>query len=96
MAAINGEKKTMYCKVKTSKLISYCFCNIICIFNKIDLVDNKIILPYINDLKSFKKIQDFFLISSKFNLGIDDFLISLLNKAKLNKWICNSTICITV
>ena len=38
---------------------------IILVFNKIDLIDNKRILPMIKELKKINKINEFFLISAK-------------------------------
>ena len=60
---------------------------IILTFNKIDLIDNKKILPMIVELKKIDKIKDFFLISAKRKSGIDDFLTYLESKSYLNEWI---------
>jgi len=60
---------------------------IIFIFNKVDLLENKKILPFIKDLEKIKKIDSFFLISSKYNKGTDLFLNYLLPHAKSNQWL---------
>jgi GTP-binding protein Era len=61
--------------------------SVILVFNKVDLLDNKVILPYINELKQLKQIEEFFLISAKNGNGIDDFLNYLVKISKLNTWI---------
>ena len=60
---------------------------IIFIFNKVDLFDNKNILPLITNLKTINKIKDFFLLSAKYNQGIDVFLKYLNLNAKKNEWL---------
>ena len=60
---------------------------ILFIFNKIDLIDNKKILPMISELTKILFIEDFFLISAKSHEGIDNFLNFLLNKSYSNNWI---------
>ena len=59
---------------------------IILVFNKIDLIDNKRILPMIKELKKINKINEFFLISAKKNNGIDNFLNFLLSKSHIHQW----------
>ena len=61
--------------------------DIICVFNKIDLIENKKILSYINELKLFEQIKDFFLISAKFNSGITEILELIIDRAKSDEWI---------
>jgi GTP-binding protein Era len=63
---------------------------IILTFNKIDLIDNKKILPMIVELKKIDKIKDFFLISAKRKNGIDDFLSYLESKSYSHEWIYNN------
>ena len=60
---------------------------IILIFNKIDLIENKKILPFIDDLKNIQILKDFFLISAKFSNGLDLLVDYLLKNAKDNNWI---------
>lgn len=57
------------------------------VFNKIDLIQNNLILKYIDELKNFKIIQDFFLISAKYSKGLNDLLKKLSNIAIINNWI---------
>ena len=72
---------------KDLKKISEAQKKIIFIFNKIDLIDKNIILPYIRDLDKINLIEDFFNISAKKNLGIDKLLSFLKLKAKENNWL---------
>ena len=60
---------------------------IIIIFNKIDLISNKKILPLINQLDKNFKIEDFFTISAIKNLGISDFLDHIKKFSYPSKWI---------
>ncbi len=60
---------------------------IIIIFNKIDLISNKQILPLISKLNNNFKIESFFTISAIKNIGIDDILDSVLNYSYASKWI---------
>ena len=60
---------------------------IIIIFNKIDLISNKKILPLINQLDKNFKIEDFFIISAIKNLGINDFLDHIKKFSYPSKWI---------
>ena len=57
------------------------------IFNKVDLVENKKILPLISELKTINLINDFFLISAKYDKGIDIFLKYLKNHSVENNWL---------
>ena len=61
--------------------------SIIFIFNKIDLIDRKNILYFISELKNLDLIEDFFLLSAKFNRGIDLLLDHLISKSINNKWV---------
>ena len=61
--------------------------SIIFIFNKIDLIDRKNILYFISELKKLDLIEDFFLLSAKFNRGIDLLLDHLISKSINNKWV---------
>ena len=60
---------------------------IIFVFNKIDLIDNKIILPYIKELKNISLIEAFFLISAKLEDGISSFIKYFLDKSYLANWL---------
>ena len=63
---------------------------ILFLFNKVDLLENKEILPYINDLKKINQLDAFFLISAKFNQGIDKFLDFISSIAIGGNWIYNN------
>jgi len=63
---------------------------ILFLFNKVDLLENKEILPRINDLKRINQLDEFFLISAKFNQGIDKFLDFISSKAIDGNWIYNN------
>ena len=63
---------------------------IIFTFNKIDLIDNKKILPLINQLKNIKFLKDFFIISAKFNKGIKDLNNFLISKSYVHEWVYNA------
>ncbi len=60
---------------------------IIVIFNKIDLISNKYILPLISILDKEFDIDSFFTISAKKNLGIDDFLNHIKKFSYPSEWI---------
>ena len=62
---------------------------IIFIFNKVDLIDNKKILPLIDELKNIEFIKDFFIISAKYNKGLDKLTDYLISKSYVNNWIFN-------
>jgi len=60
---------------------------IILAFNKVDLIDNKIILPFIDELKNISFIKNFFLISAKFNDGVSDFIKYLSDQSYNANWL---------
>ena len=60
------------------------------IFNKIDLLENKKILPFIDQLKNITLIKEFFLISAKNNIGIDPFVKFICKEAIESDWIYNN------
>ncbi len=60
---------------------------IVIIFNKNDLIEKKSILPKINELNKKYKLQDFFSISAKKILGLDDLKEFLQNKSYKSEWI---------
>ena len=60
---------------------------IIIIFNKIDLISKKKLLPIISEINNKYKIQSFFTLSAKKNIGIDDFLNELIKYSYSSKWI---------
>jgi len=61
--------------------------SIIVIFNKIDLIDNKFILPYIKSLNNLNLVEAFFNISAKYRKGLKELSIFIKSKAQYNKWI---------
>jgi len=63
---------------------------IILVFNKVDLIDSKIILPYIKQLSELNFIDSFFNISAKYNKGVVQLLEYIATKAKNNKWLFNN------
>ena len=60
---------------------------IIVIFNKIDLISNKQLLPLIRDLSKNFNIDSFFTISAIQNIGIEDLLDYLVKYSYVSKWI---------
>ena len=60
---------------------------IIIIFNKIDLILNKQLLPLISDLDKNFNIDSFFTISAIQNIGIDDLLDYIQKYSYESKWI---------
>tara|TARA_E500000178_G_scaffold257762_1_gene254427 strand:- start:1152 stop:1994 length:843 start_codon:yes stop_codon:yes gene_type:complete len=60
---------------------------IIVIFNKIDLISNKQLLPLISNLNKNFQIDSFFTISAIQNIGIDDLLDYIKKYSYLSKWI---------
>jgi GTP-binding protein Era len=60
---------------------------IIVIFNKIDLISNKQLLPLISDLDKNFYIDSFFTISAIQNIGIDDLLDYVHKYSYTSKWI---------
>ncbi len=60
---------------------------IIIIFNKIDLISNKQVLPLISNLNKNFQIDSFFTISAMRNIGIDDLLDYIDKYSYVSKWI---------
>ena len=60
---------------------------IIVVFNKIDLISNKHILPLINDLNKNFQIDSFFTVSATKNIGIQDLLDYIDKFSYVSKWI---------
>ncbi|MDC0624996.1 GTPase Era [Alphaproteobacteria bacterium] len=60
---------------------------IIVIFNKIDLISNKQLLPLISDLNKSFQIDSFFTISALQNIGIDDLFDYIQKYSYVSKWI---------
>ena len=60
---------------------------IIVIFNKIDLISNKHLLPVISNLNKNFEIDSFFTISAIQNIGIEDLLNYIEKYSYLSKWI---------
>ena len=60
---------------------------IVFVFNKIDLIENKKILPYINELKKIVFIESFFNISAKYNKGIINLSNYLITKSITQEWL---------
>ena len=60
---------------------------IIVIFNKIDLISNKQLLPLISNLNKNFQIDSFFTISAIQNIGIDDLLDYIEKYSYVSKWI---------
>ncbi len=60
---------------------------IIVIFNKIDLIDNKNILPYIKSLNNLNLVEAFFNISAKYRKGLNKLSIFLKSKAQYSNWL---------
>ena len=60
---------------------------IIVIFNKIDLISNKQLLPLISNLNKNFQIDSFFTISAIQNIGIDDLLDYTEKYSYVSKWI---------
>jgi len=61
--------------------------SIILVFNKIDLIENKKILFYINELKKINFIESFFNISAKYNKGITNLSNYLRTKSITQEWL---------
>ena len=64
--------------------------SIILVFNKIDLIENEKILPYIKELKKINFIESFFNISAKYNKGITNLSNYLITKSINQKWLYNN------
>ena len=60
---------------------------ILIIFNKIDLISNKEILPLTSNLNKNFKIDSFFTISAKQNIGIEDLLNYIDKFSYASNWI---------
>ena len=60
---------------------------IIVIFNKIDLISNKQLLPLISDLNKKFQIDSFFTISAQQNIGIEDLLDYIYKYSYVSEWI---------
>jgi len=60
---------------------------IIIIFNKIDLISNKQLLPLISKLNKNFQIDSFFTISAIQNIGIEDLLDYVKKYSYVSKWI---------
>ncbi len=60
---------------------------IVVIFNKIDLILNKQLLPLISNLNKNFNIESFFTISAIQNIGIDDLLDYIKKYSYASKWI---------
>ena len=60
---------------------------IILVFNKIDLIEKNKLLPIIKKLDKDFKIESFFNISAKYNLGIKNLLNYLKEFSKISNWI---------
>ena len=61
--------------------------SIILVFNKIDLIENEKILPYIQELKKINFIESFFNISAKYNKGITNLSNYLRTKSITQEWL---------
>jgi GTP-binding protein Era len=61
--------------------------SIILVFNKIDLIENEKILPYIKELKKINFIESFFNISAKYNKGITNLSNYLRTKSITQEWL---------
>ena len=60
---------------------------IVFVFNKIDLIEKDKLLPIIKKIDKNFKIQSFFNISAKYNLGINNLLDYLKKFSKESKWL---------
>ena len=76
--------ETVYSDLKKIKEVKK---SIIVVFNKIDLINNKFILPYIKSLNDLNLVDEFFMVSAKYKKGIKKISIFLKSKAQYNKWI---------
>lgn len=65
---------------------------IIIVFNKIDLISNDIILPYIKALNDLNIIESFFNVSAKYKKGLEKLSIFLQSRAHKNKWLFNNNV----
>ena len=69
------------------KLISTSDKPIIVIFNKIDLLQKKKILPYVSQINNQINISDYFYISAKFSDGTNELLNFFISKSINGNWI---------
>jgi len=60
---------------------------IIIIFNKIDLISKKKLLPIISEINNNFKIESFFTLSAKKSIGIEELLTELIKYSYPSKWI---------
>ena len=60
---------------------------VILVFNKIDLIESKNLLPIIKKINDKFQIESFFNISAKNSIGVLDLLDYLLNFAYVSSWI---------
>ena len=60
---------------------------IIIIFNKIDLISKKKLLPIISEINNNFKIESFFTLSAKKSIGIEELLTELIKYSYSSKWI---------
>ena len=65
---------------------------IIIVFNKIDLINNIIILPYIKALNDLNIIESFFNVSAKYKKGLEKLSIFLQSRGHKNKWLFNNNV----
>tara|TARA_Y100001970_G_scaffold188898_1_gene229747 strand:- start:1401 stop:2240 length:840 start_codon:yes stop_codon:yes gene_type:complete len=57
------------------------------IFNKIDIIEKKNILPFIDQISQTFKIESFFMISAKKNVGINYMLRNITKYSYSSKWL---------
>lgn len=60
---------------------------IVIVFNKIDLINSRKTLSFIDEINSNFVIEDFFFISSKKNIGINNLINNLEKYSYVSKWI---------
>ena len=60
---------------------------IVIVFNKIDLIDNKKLLPFIKNFQKINLIEFFFNVSAKNTRGIDNLLNYIITKSKKSEWL---------
>ncbi len=65
---------------------------IVLVFNKIDLINTKNILKYIEEINKLRIVDSFFNISAKYKKGLNKLLDFLKNKAKKNNFLYNENI----
>ena len=59
---------------------------VIVVFNKIDLIEKDKILLYIEKLNETNLVNDFFIISAKYNKGFDLIIKYLVKKSRYGNW----------